>query len=82
MSEPTHPDMTDTREEHLAWCKMRALKYVDVGDLNNAFASMGSDLNKHESTRDHAGMQVGLMMLMADLLSSDQEMRDFINGFH
>ena len=36
-----------TREEHLAWCKERALEYVDRGDLNSAVVSMGSDLDKH-----------------------------------
>ena len=29
-----------TRAEHLAWCKERALAYVDQGDLQNAFASL------------------------------------------
>ena len=29
-----------TRDEHLAWCKRRALEYVDAGDLTHAVASM------------------------------------------
>jgi hypothetical protein len=36
-----------TREEHIAWCKERALAYVDQGDLTNALASMASDTRKH-----------------------------------
>ena len=36
-----------TRDEHLAWCKQRALEYVDHGDLVQAVTSMGSDLDKH-----------------------------------
>ena len=40
-----------TRDEHLAWCKKRALEYLDRGDLQNAIASMGSDLDKHEDFR-------------------------------
>ena len=40
-----------TRAEHLAWCKRRAMEYVDAGDLSNAVASMGSDLSKHPETR-------------------------------
>jgi len=43
---------TDTRAEHLAWCKERALAYVEQGDLNNAFASLISDLRKHPETED------------------------------
>ncbi len=38
------------REQHLAWCKGRALQYLDRGDYGQAIASMGSDLGKHEET--------------------------------
>jgi hypothetical protein len=74
--------MAETRAEHLQWCKGRALRYVDAGDLHNAFASMASDLNKHEETRDHGGMRLGIMMLMAGQLERPDDMRRFINGFH
>jgi hypothetical protein len=36
-----------TREEHLEWCKQRAREYLDKGELLNAVASMGSDLDQH-----------------------------------
>ena len=39
-----------TRAEHLAWCKTRALEYVESGDLKGAQASMASDLTKHPET--------------------------------
>lgn len=71
-----------TREEHLAWCKKRALEYVDHGDVQNAFASMASDLDKHEATRGHAGSRLGMMMLMSGQLASPDAMRRFIEGFH
>ena len=74
--------MNTTRAEHLAWCKQRALEYVDQGDLKNAFASMASDLNKHEETRDHGGMQLGIMMLMTGQLERRETMRRFIEGFN
>lgn len=38
------------RNEHMAFCKQRALEFVDAGDLNNAVASMTSDLGKHPET--------------------------------
>jgi len=38
---------TTTWAEHLAWCKVRALEYVERGDMLNAVASMASDLRKH-----------------------------------
>lgn len=39
-----------TRQEHLQWCKDRALEYVKVGDNDSALASMLSDLAKHPET--------------------------------
>jgi Tfp pilus assembly protein PilF len=36
-----------SREEHLQWCKQRALNYLDQGDIDNAVAAMTSDLSKH-----------------------------------
>jgi hypothetical protein len=72
-----------TRAEHLAWCKERALQYVDIGDLNQAFASMGSDLNKEECTKNCADtMRLGFQMLMNGHLSTPKKMREFINGFN
>lgn len=70
------------RAEHLAWCKTRALQYVDAGDLKNAFASMMSDLGKHEETRQHAGIMMGMMLNVGGLLNTPQQMREFINGFN
>ena len=75
MSEPT-------RAEHLAWCKKRALEYVDAGDLPQAFASMGSDLGKHPETANHSGIQLGAMMLFAGHLGTPEKMRKFIEGFN
>jgi hypothetical protein len=46
----------------LEQCKQRALEYLDRGDLVNAVASMGSDLNKVENApNDSALMVVGMM---------------------
>lgn len=40
--------MTRTRDEHLAWCKSRALEILAGGDEQGAIASMISDLGKWE----------------------------------
>ena len=40
--------MTRSRDEHLAWCKSRALEILAKGDLGGAVASMISDLGKRE----------------------------------
>jgi hypothetical protein len=71
-----------TRAEHLAWCKQRALEYVDAGDVNQAFVSMASDLGKHPETANHSAIQLGMMMLMAGHLSDAQKMRLFIEDFN
>ncbi len=71
-----------TRAEHLAWCKQRALEYVDQDDLTNAWASMVSDLNKHSETEGHSAIELGMMLLMNGHLSTPLDMRKFINGFN
>jgi hypothetical protein len=71
-----------TRQEHLEWCKKRALEYSDAGDTAQAFSSMTSDLGKHDDTRNHAAIELGMMMLMGGMLSSPSEMRKFIEGFN
>ena len=37
-----------SRAEHLAWCKARALEYVDSDDCASAVVSLLSDLGKWE----------------------------------
>jgi hypothetical protein len=73
--------MERTRDEHLAWCKQRALELLEAGDLNQAFASMGSDLRKHPETAGHSGIQLGTMLLVGGHLKTAKQMRDFIEGF-
>lgn len=73
---------TETRAQHLAWCKHRALAYCDMGDVNQAFASMTSDLAKHPETTGHGAMQLGMMMLIGGHLSTPAKMRTFIEGFN
>jgi hypothetical protein len=71
-----------SRAEHLAWCKQRALEYVNRGDLPNAFASMTSDLNQHQETQGHPAIQLGMMLQIGGHLSTQSEMRKFIEGFN
>ncbi len=71
-----------TREEHLQWCKDRALQYVDSGDLFQAFTSMCSDLTKHDETKDHCGIEMGLLSQLAKCDRNPDQMRDWILGFN
>ena len=55
------------RQEHLDWCKKRAMEYVDKGDYNAAVTSMLSDLGKHPDTEASSGgilAHIGMMELM------------------
>ena len=71
-----------TRAEHLAWCKERALEYVDAGDSMNGLTSMFSDLEKHSETAGHPGTKIGMGLLMIGSLSDPKRAREFIEGFN
>ena len=75
-------DMGGTASEHVQWCKERALAELDQGGIAPAWASLCSDLSKHADTRDHAGIELGMMMLLGGHLSTVGAMRDFIKGFN
>ncbi len=71
-----------TREEHVAWCKKRALAELDRGSLANAWASMVSDMNKHDHTRNHNALMLGNTLLHTGHLNTSEKMRHFINDFN
>lgn len=81
-SAPVADDDDERYDEHLAWCKRRALVYVELGDLAAAFASMASDLEKHPLTKEHVGLELGTMLLMGGQLSHERAMREWIEGFN
>ena len=70
-----------TRTENMDWCKQRALEYLP-GDLTNAFASMFSDVGKHPETEGHAALQLGMMLNLSGNLSTEPDMRKWIEGFN
>lgn len=71
-----------TREEHLKWCKQRALEYAHAGDLQQALASMLSDLRKHPETQSDTLSALGVGMMMSGALRTKKQMIDFIEGFN
>jgi hypothetical protein len=67
------------RAEHLAWCKTRALEYLDEDDVRNAIASMMSDMGKHgECGIPTVLVQLGLMCAIQD---DADGARRWITGF-
>ena len=71
---------TMTRCEHLAWCKQRALAYLEENDCKNAVASMISDLSKHDET-SAVGQVMGLMGMM-EIQRGSVAVRKWIEGFN
>ena len=69
-----------TREEHLAWCKRRALQYVEAGQLQDAVASMTSDLRKHPETGRPGVEMLGLLGL-GEIRRGPDAVREWIEGF-
>lgn len=70
-----------TRDEHLAWCKERALEYIDAGDVRNGVTSFASDVRKDPSTAEEAS-NVG-MACLSFLLGNPTpaQARQFIEDF-
>lgn len=73
-----------TRQEHLDWCKKRAMEYVAQGDLLQSVTSMMSDINKHPETADKGGALAMLgMMALLQAQSGDREgVVRYITGFN
>jgi hypothetical protein len=71
-----------TRAEHLAWCKERALEYVDRGELREAVTSMSSDPRKHEDFHGPIYGQLSLLGAMFEIPKGPEAVRRWINGFN
>lgn len=73
-----------TRQEHLDWCKKRAMEYVATGDLLEAVTSMMSDLTKHPETAKSSGVALALGLLaMQQAQSGDRAgVVRYIQGFN
>jgi len=69
--------VSDTRAEHLAWAKQRALMYLP--DWQQAMASFVSDLNKHEDTAHHPVGELMMMHAISQLLD-ERTCRELIDG--
>lgn len=74
--------ITTTVAEHLAFCKQRALEYIERNDLKGAFGSMLSDMQKHPGTTGHPALRLGMMLMVSNNLNTQKKMRDFIEGFN
>jgi hypothetical protein len=73
-----------TRDEHLAWCKQRALEVLDEEEqpqIALAWESMVADLNLHDETKDHPAINLGYVLILGNHLSTRDQMAKFIGDF-
>jgi hypothetical protein len=71
-----------TRTEHLEWAKERALEYCEAGNINDAFISFTSDMNKHDETRDHIYIPLFRTKFLGGMIHDTFSMRREIEGFN
>lgn len=72
-----------TRSEHLQWAKERALEYLELGDLQNAFASFVSDMRKHDELGGHLGLDLRIIVAETGFPMFDAAgLRRWIEGFN
>lgn len=71
-----------TREQHIIWCKKRAIAEMDYHkDPKQGVISMMSDLRKHPETDKEVLISLCMLTLMTPILSR-QKAVEFINGFN
>lgn len=72
-----------TRQEHIAWCKERAIAEMDYSKKpTDGIVSMMSDLIKHPETDKESLIYLCTMQLMMYPKMTRQEAINFINGFN
>lgn len=74
-----------TRQEHMQFCKDRAMEYVKEGNLLEAVTSMMSDLGKHPETASSAGGScavLGILALQQAQAGDTDGVVRFIQGFN
>lgn len=71
-----------TREEHLKWCRERAIQDMDYyKDPTKGLISMASDLRKHPETNHESLTSLCLAQVIINPKITRQQVIDFIDGF-
>jgi len=71
-----------SRSEHLAMCKKRAIEVLSSGKPADAWASFVSDMSNHKATAEHIALGLGMQLLVAGQLSTVPKMQKFIEDFN
>jgi len=77
--------MNNSREEHLKWCRERAIQeydfYKDASEKQrNGLTSMMSDLGKHPETNNEVLRMLCLTQMLKPM--NRQQFINFLNGFN
>ncbi len=78
-----HPSrsLAMSRQEHLSWCKSRALSYLPDSP-QEAVTSMLSDLGKHPETKGLIEGPLAMIGLLVASHNNATEAKSFIEGFN
>jgi len=74
-------DPMETRAEHLAWCKQRALELVDRGDLAQAVSSMIGDMLNHPDTAKTVDPMLSFIGMERVMVGDSRGVRKWIEDF-
>jgi hypothetical protein len=66
------------RDDYIAYCKERAMQYLD--DPQQAIASLTSDMLDNRHTQNHPALQLGMLLLMTGQLDTGDKLIKFIQG--
>ena len=72
-----------SRQQHLFWCKTRALAILETGDRRAAIASMLSDVENWEGGVIYGADELAMRRVEATFYTlTDDDIRDWINDFN
>ncbi|HCM53340.1 MAG TPA: hypothetical protein DIS59_00110, partial [Candidatus Magasanikbacteria bacterium] len=74
------PSSTVSREDHLRFCKERAIELAEAGKLDDAVMSFMSDMGKHPKTAEHPALELLFIRNAMGHLKIKGELIEFING--
>lgn len=72
-----------TKEEHLAWCKQRALMDMNLFGVLGLLGSLASDLKRHPETVDVYNdlLKEGMKKRLSGELESVEQVHEFLAKF-
>jgi hypothetical protein len=73
--------MMNDRAQHLEWCKKRAFVLCDRGQAEEALHSMLANLETHPETAGDPAIAIVQDFMRGGQLTTEREVRDFIEAF-